>query len=366
MSVVTADWLPYCLPLKHPWQTSQGVFSERHGQLLRLHTDDGRIGWGDSAPLPEFGISKANATHFAEEVAYLDLAAQKARLPLNSWLSGEAPVTSAAVNANLGSIFTVQIDDIARALGQGFSILKIKVGIGHWQDEIGHLQHLCSALPTGAKFRLDANAAWTLEQAEEFFLASIKLPIEGLEEPLQAASQSTLARLQGLVPFPIAVDESCHLIDENFFHHPPVRRLILKPARHGGLLPTMEIALRAQASGIECIVTSSLESNCGLLACAHLAAAIAPQAVHGLATADWFLENMGETMALCAGRIMLPSTPGLGFFPHRSIAESGHSPRALSAEREKLPSKPTQLPGQASLFDSIARIKREHGPRLDL
>ena len=316
MSVVAADWLPYCLPLKTPWQTSQGVFSVRHGQLLRLQTDDGRIGWGDSAPLPEFGISETTATLFAEEVATLDLAAQKAGLPLNSWHSGEAPVTSAAVNANLGGIFTVQIEDIARVLARGFSVLKIKIGIGHWQDEIDHLQHLSSILPTGAQFRLDANATWSLEHAEAFLQACTKLPIEGLEEPLHAPSQSLLARLQRLVTFPIAVDESCHLINENFFHHPPVRRLILKPARHGGLLASMGIALRAQAAGIECVVTSSLESNCGLLACAHLAAAIAPQAVHGLATADWFIENMGEEVALRAGRVILPSTPGIGFcFP---------------------------------------------------
>jgi len=78
----------------------------------------------------------------------------------------------------------------------------------------------------------------------------------------------------------------------------------------------MEIALRAQASGVECIVTSSLESNCGLLACAHLAVAIAPQATHGLGTSDWFIENIGETMALRAGRIFLPSIPGLGFLLH--------------------------------------------------
>ena len=313
MSVVGADWLPYCLPLKTLWQTSQGCFSERHGRLLRLQTDDGRIGWGDSAPLPEFGISETNATLFAEETATLDLAAQKAGLPLNSWLSGEAPVTSAAVNANLGSIFAIHIEDITSALARGFSVLKIKVGIGYWPDEINHLRDLSTALPAGAKFRLDANAAWTLEQAEAFLQACTQLPIEGLEEPLHAASQSTLARLQDLVLFPIAVDESCHLIDENFFQRPPVRRLILKPARHGGLLTSMGIALRAQAAGIECIVTSSLESNCGLLTCAHLAAAIAPQAVHGLATADWFIENMGEAMALCAGRIILPSMPGLGF-----------------------------------------------------
>lgn len=314
MKVVTADWLPYCLALKRPWQSSQGVLSERCGRLLRLKTDDGRVGWGDCAPLSEFGISKTDATSFAEELAYLDLASQKAGLPLNSWLSGNAPAASTAVNANLGGIFSVNDELVAAVLESGFSVLKIKVGLGQWQDEIARLQKLSNGLPPGAKFRLDANLAWPETEAEQFFIACSKLPIEGIEEPLRHPDQKELAKLQKLVPFPIAIDESIHLIDGNFFHHPPVRRLVLKPARFGGLLATMEIALRAQASGVECIVTSSLESNCGLLACAHVAAAIAPHATHGLGTSDWFSENTGENLELRAGRLLLPATAGLGFF----------------------------------------------------
>ena len=78
----------------------------------------------------------------------------------------------------------------------------------------------------------------------------------------------------------------------------------------------MEIALRAQASGIECIVTSSLESNCGLLACAHLAAVIGPKAVHGLGTAEWFTENTSGEIEVRDGRMLLPTLAGLGFSPH--------------------------------------------------
>ncbi|MDZ4316086.1 MAG: o-succinylbenzoate synthase [Azonexus sp.] len=313
MKVVSADWLPYCLPLKHPWQTSQGILRERPGRLLRIKTKDGAIGWGDCAPLPEFGISEANATSFAEELAYLDLAAQKAGQTLNSWLSGQAAVQNVAVNANLGSIFTINATSITEALERGFSVLKIKVGIGHWQDEIAHLQHLNDGLTGDAKFRLDTNAAWSEADATSFLRACSTLPIESLEEPLRHPNHANLAKLQQLAAFPIAIDESSHLIDGNFFHHPPVRRLILKPARFGSLLTTIEIALRAQETGVDCIITSSLESNCGLLACAHLAATIAPQAVHGLGTADWFAENMGEAMTLHAGRLELPSAPGLGY-----------------------------------------------------
>ena len=86
MKVVAAEWLPYRLPLKRPWQTSQGVLKKQSGSLLRLETKDGQTGWGDCAPLPEFGINETNATSFAEELAHLDLFSQKLGQPLNSCL----------------------------------------------------------------------------------------------------------------------------------------------------------------------------------------------------------------------------------------------------------------------------------------
>lgn len=104
MKIVAADWLPYALPFKRPWQTSRGEIRERHGRLLRLKTADGLTGWGDCAPLPEFGIGEDAATAFAEECAHLDLVAQESGLPLNAWLSGESPVTNLTVNRNFGPI----------------------------------------------------------------------------------------------------------------------------------------------------------------------------------------------------------------------------------------------------------------------
>ncbi|MGB8301878.1 MAG: hypothetical protein WCE67_12605, partial [Azonexus sp.] len=80
MNIVAAYWLPYCLTLKRPWQTSRGSIGERHGKLRRLQTDDGLTGWGDCATLPEFGIDEAAARDYAEECARLDLAAQRAGL----------------------------------------------------------------------------------------------------------------------------------------------------------------------------------------------------------------------------------------------------------------------------------------------
>ncbi|UCV05402.1 o-succinylbenzoate synthase [Dechloromonas denitrificans] len=315
MNIVAADWLPYSLPLRRPWQTSRGVFDVRQGRLLRLIDDGARQAWGDCAPLPEFGIDESAATAFAEETAMLDLAAQKAQQPLNAWLSGKPPVESVAVNGNLGSLSSIKDDALKQALATGYSILKIKVGIGDWRAEVAHLQRLKNLLPRGSLFRLDANAAWKMDEASAFVMACADLPIESLEEPLSQPTPAGLASLQGLASFPLAVDESIQLLDAPFFYHPPVRRLVLKPARHGGLLATIGLALKAQARGIECVVSSGLESACGLLACAHLAAAIAPWQTHGLGTAEWLAEDTGASPPVSAGRLILPRGTGLGFVP---------------------------------------------------
>lgn len=315
MNIVAADWLPYTLPLRRPWQTSQGRFSERHGKVLRLRTRDGRSGWGDCAPWPAFGIDEVAASGFAEETAMLDLAAQQAGLPLNAWLSGKQPLADLAVNTMLGDLSSLDEARLEHALAEGYAVLKIKVGVGRWRDEIARLESLAGRLPAGRQLRLDANAAWEIGDARNFLRACDGLPIEGLEEPLCQPTRDALATLQSMVAFPLAIDESLQLVDRQFFSCPAVGRLILKPARHGGLLASLAIGLRARAAGVECIVTSSLESACGLLACAHLAAALGPRSTHGLATAEWLAEDTGRPPSIRNGRLSLPGTVGLGFIP---------------------------------------------------
>ncbi|NTV72418.1 MAG: o-succinylbenzoate synthase [Azonexaceae bacterium] len=311
--MVGADWLPYALPLKRPWQTSRGEFNQREGRLLRLQSADGLTGWGDCAPLPEFGISEASATAFAEECAHLDLVAQQAGLPLNAWLSGEPPVGFVTVNRNFGPILKCSAEALIDTANAGFSLLKLKVGVGPVSDEIAALHQLARSLPTGMLLRLDANRAWNFADAQTFVASCAGLPIEGLEEPLSEPTPDLLQKLQSIADFPLAIDESIHLLDTHFFRHPPVRRIVIKPARHGGLLASVELALRARASGLDVVITSSLESACGLLPCAHLAAAVAPGGIHGLATADWFTDDTGATPCIVGGQFQLPSSPGLGF-----------------------------------------------------
>lgn len=307
------DWLPYALPLNQPWQTSRGTTALRRGRLLRLRSSDGRTGWGDCAPLPAFGIDEACATAFAEECAQLDLSAQRAGLPFDAWLGGNPPLASIAVNASLGSLLTVSSASLAAACAASFQVIKLKVGVGTLGEEIAKLQDFASTLPAGCQLRLDANGAWSTAEALSFLTACSDLPIEACEEPLREPDARNLAHLQDSVPFAIAIDESLAHLGTDVFRHPPVRRIVIKPARQGSLLASMELALRARAVGMEIIVSSALESSCGLLAGAHLAAAVAPDAVHGLATASWFACDTGKAAPINKGRLILPGDTGIGF-----------------------------------------------------
>ena len=42
---------PFAFPLHRPLRTASGVLQERRGWLLRLQAENGRIGWGEVAPL---------------------------------------------------------------------------------------------------------------------------------------------------------------------------------------------------------------------------------------------------------------------------------------------------------------------------
>lgn len=311
--MIQADWLPYALPLKEPWQTSRGSSVLRHGRLLRLRSSDGLTGWGDCAPLPAFGIDENRATAFAEECAQLDLSAQRAGLPFAAWLSGNPPLAGICVNASLGSLLAASDASLAAACADGFQVIKLKVGVGTLKDEMARLENLAGNLSAGCRLRLDANGAWSGTEALAFLSACRDLPIEACEEPLREPAARDLARLQDVVPFAIAIDESLEQLGTDVFRHPPVRRIVIKPARQGSLLTSMEIALRARAVGMEVIVSSALESSCGLLACAHLAAAVAPEAVHGLATASWFAYDTGAAVVINNGRLILPGETGIGF-----------------------------------------------------
>ncbi|MCD8481330.1 MAG: hypothetical protein LR015_00825 [Verrucomicrobia bacterium] len=49
------QWKVYTRRFRVPLETAYGIWSERTGVLLRLEDDAGRVGFGEAAPLDQFG-----------------------------------------------------------------------------------------------------------------------------------------------------------------------------------------------------------------------------------------------------------------------------------------------------------------------
>jgi o-succinylbenzoate synthase len=225
-------------------------------------------------------------------------------------------VVSVPVNAALGSLAGLTPEHLAASAAEGYRVFKIKVGIEALDVEMHRLAELVKALPPQGQFRLDANGAWTLDQARLALAALSDLPIEALEEPLSDPDPATLAALQAKVEFPLALDES--LIHPDLWPdlaQAPVRRLVLKPAALGGLRRTLALVRVAQSAGIEVVVTSLIDSAAGLWPTLHLAAAIGSPIPQGLATAGWLTRDLGEPPRPEGGWMRVPTGPGGGFRP---------------------------------------------------
>jgi len=318
--------VPVSLPLANPWRTAQGVIRERLGWLFLIGKDDGHEGYGEALPLTEAGTEDHNACHqalerlaeairnadpsdmlerlveiapdcpaarCAAETALVQILAESDDKPVPLWLNKSAAQT-VRVNAMAGAL-EMGIEETLDSLAQdGFSVIKLKVGLNDPATEARDLTALCALIPRTISLRLDANGAWSAEEAAVFIASTSGLPIESLEDPLKDLDVKQLHHLQDHAPFPIALDESFWRLGAGIvFSNPPTRRIVLKPMAAGGPLSTFQLGRKAQKAGLETIVTTTIDGRFGTLAALHAAAALDQEKkwAHGLSTGSWLKEN---------------------------------------------------------------------------
>lgn len=218
----------YRLPFRAIVRTAHGPWSERDGVLLRLEDPQGHIGFGEAAPVPGFGNESVDEIETAlktlgrqispEHVPGLPLPLGCVRFAFASAFAalardGQIPQASAdylSVAALLpaGKAAIAAVTPKAEA---GFRVFKWKVGVLAAADEWVLLDDLLSALPSGAKLRLDANGAWDRRTAERWLERCADRPIEFVEQPVARDLRNADDLLRGLAddyPTPLALDES--------------------------------------------------------------------------------------------------------------------------------------------------------------
>ncbi len=327
------------LNLREPLHTAQGHVDTRELLILEVEGDDGIIGRGEAAPLPSYdGVSLLavrtaldlyvtvleERTDLAgpalleacrltvdlpQALAAVDMAlwdrfAQREGQPLAALLTDD-PQDAVTVNATIGAADRAGAAEAAgRAAQAGFDCVKVKVGVG---DDAGRVAAVRAAAGPGMAIRLDANGAWTVEDAVATINALAPVGLELVEEPVHGVDALRAVRDQ--VPARIAMDETC--ATPGAIAAAPADAVCLKISRAGGISALLAQATLVRATGAEPYLASTLDGPLGIAAAIHCAAALRVELPCGLATLDLF-EDAPDVLRAGRGRIAVPSGPGLG------------------------------------------------------
>lgn len=227
----------------------------RDGNVREARLIHGPAGWGECSPLPGYPCSWERARQAAIEAARV------------GW---PAPVrSSVAVNALIPALAPAEAEAAAaRAVADGYSCVKVKVGTG---DDVSRLAAVRGAVGDGVAVRVDANGAWSVDEAVERIAAMSRFDLELVEQPV--ATLADLARVRRTVAVPVAADECVRDVPDarQLARRHAADAVVLKVQPLGGVRAALVIA---EAAGVPAIVTSMLETSVGLAAGLALAAAL--------------------------------------------------------------------------------------------
>ena len=278
----------YALPLRTRFR---GIL-QRQGMVWR-----GSAGWAEWSPFLDYDgpelVPWLQAAHEAAELGWP--APVRDRVPVNSTVPAVAPEAAHRLTVAAGCR-TAKVKVAER--GQTLA------------EDLTRVEAVRDALGSDGHLRVDANGAWSLDQAERAVRALARFDLEYVEQP--CASVEELAALRRRlarsgVGVRIAADESIRRAADPY----RVRELaaadvaVLKVQPLGGVRACLEVAERI---GLPVVVSSALETSIGIRAGVALAAALPelPLAC-GLDTVRLLTDDLAVT-PLVAVDGMLPVT----------------------------------------------------------
>lgn len=133
----------------------------------------------------------------------------------------------------------------------GFRQVKVKVGIAG-QDDVARLAIIRRRLGRRVDVRVDANEAWSPDEAVERIRALEPYRISAVEQPIPHVAVAALAGVRRSVRTPIMLDESlCSRVDAERAAAAGTCDLFnLRLSKCGGLIPTLRLAQFARAQGL--------------------------------------------------------------------------------------------------------------------
>jgi L-alanine-DL-glutamate epimerase-like enolase superfamily enzyme len=200
-------------------------------------------------------IGRAGATTMAQaavDIALWDINAKSAELPLWRLLGGAREADIPIYNTHAGwlnySIDQLK-DEALKFLDQGYSALKMKVGLQDSREDRRRVEAVRRAIGDRVLLMVDANQKWDLMQASQAARLLEEFDLGWLEEPLHPddiRSHQLLARHSRI---PIALGEHVYTTHafRDYIENDAVAVIQVDVCRIGGITPWLEVAAMANS-----------------------------------------------------------------------------------------------------------------------
>jgi L-alanine-DL-glutamate epimerase-like enolase superfamily enzyme len=260
--------------------------------------------WVNPEELWQLGRAVFHHCPFAQcalDVAAWDLHAKRKGKKLYELLGlnpGNIPTTN----------FTIGIAPIEKMLAKmkevDWPIYKIKLGTDHDLEIIRELRKR-----TDAVFRIDANCAWTAEQAINYSKELARLGVEFMEQPLAKDDLEGMKEVYQHSHLPVIADESCITEQDvkkcrGLFHG-----INVKLMKAGGITPALRMLAEARSYGMKTMVGCMTESSVGITAIAHIAPLLDYVDMDG---AMLLAQDIAEGVVITPEGVTFPDREGIG------------------------------------------------------
>ena len=333
------EFRPYRRRFRQALKTHHGSWTHREGIIVRLTDEEGRVGFGEIAPLPWFGSeTQKQAIDFCKRLPKIVLAEMWPLIPPEwpacqfgfesafsqcafsqcafSQCAQDAPYSRFS-RAKWGECISRPVlHSVPPVLGcallptgkaalqswqtfwkEGLRTFKLKIGVAPMQQELDWLSQLVQLLPQGVKLRLDANGGLTHTEADHWLEQCDRLGIEFLEQPLPPNQLAMMLQLRDRHQTPIALDESVATLPQLKAAYSQGWRgiFIVKPAIAGS---PSQLKQFYQTHALDVVFSSVFETAIGRDAVLTLAAETASSPSPALSTKS--SQDLAGNKAACA------------------------------------------------------------------
>jgi o-succinylbenzoate synthase len=332
---MTAKYHKYILNFKRPSGTSRGILKTKETWFILL-SENGKTGIGECGILR--GLSADDRPdyedmlkwvclniHLGLDVLYHELIQFPSiqfglEMAFKSFRS-ESPFKlfpSNFVNGNdsipingliwMGSeaFMKAQIEEKIRA---GFNCIKMKIGAIDFETEFQLLKTIRKEFSASdIEIRVDANGAFSKENALEKLNRLSELELHSIEQPIKQGQLEAMTKLCEQTPLPIALDEELIGVFDvtnklKLLQTIKPQYIILKPSFIGGWRGSQEWIDLAENQKTGWWITSALESNVGLSAIAQWTYTLKSNRPQGLGTGSLFNNNFDSPLQVESGTL---------------------------------------------------------------